>query len=328
MRPKQKRFARRRNNATDHLDRSPSYHPKGGTSTEVRSPTSTSTEVRSPTETSTSTSTDAYTAGNVTVTGGAGAGATTVKIHQHKMPESASGSERPQRKPWAGVPAVHAAGQKKNPGGVMVTSALAHSAAGRKATSALKKLFSKKKNPAAQASAMYELFHGMPPNEVIEIVERVHVHSNLWTAGTLTSMVIQTERGRKFNLVAPDPDACKKSDIVYVTFNEGGNQMYFRGGNQEIPRRLLEQYGFKADDFREHMIIGAVLELTYRTRKSFEKNGKEQVDFYHPLGHEHAGNVLPLLVYKPRDPSMEIYGGRYKVLPKRGDIGASPGIAG
>ena len=48
------------------------------TSTEVRSPTSTSTEVRSPT----STSTDAYTSGNVTVTGGAGDGATTsVKIY-------------------------------------------------------------------------------------------------------------------------------------------------------------------------------------------------------------------------------------------------------
>lgn len=46
------------------------------TSTEVRSPTSTSTEVRSPT----STSTDAYTQGNVTVTGGVGAGATTVYI--------------------------------------------------------------------------------------------------------------------------------------------------------------------------------------------------------------------------------------------------------
>ena len=56
------------------------------TSTEVRSPTSTSTEVRSPTSTSTevrsptSTSTDAYTQGNVTVTGGAGAGATFVYI--------------------------------------------------------------------------------------------------------------------------------------------------------------------------------------------------------------------------------------------------------
>ena len=46
---------------------------------DVRSPTSTRTEVRSPT----STSTEAYTRGNFTstVTGGAGAGATTVHIH-------------------------------------------------------------------------------------------------------------------------------------------------------------------------------------------------------------------------------------------------------
>lgn len=50
---------------------------------DVRSPTSTRTEVRSPT--STDTSTDAYTAGNITVTGGAGAGATTVIIN--KKPE-------------------------------------------------------------------------------------------------------------------------------------------------------------------------------------------------------------------------------------------------
>lgn len=54
------------------------------TSTEVKSPTSTSTEVRSPT----STSTQAYTAGNVTVTGGAGAGATTsVTINNYGQPD-------------------------------------------------------------------------------------------------------------------------------------------------------------------------------------------------------------------------------------------------
>lgn len=58
-------------------------HPPYSSSSDVRSPTSTSTEVTSPTSTSTevrsptSTSTDAYTQGNVTVTGGAGAGATT-----------------------------------------------------------------------------------------------------------------------------------------------------------------------------------------------------------------------------------------------------------
>jgi hypothetical protein len=44
---------------------------------DVRSPTSTRTEVRSPT----STATHAYTSDNITVTGGAGAGNTTVHIH-------------------------------------------------------------------------------------------------------------------------------------------------------------------------------------------------------------------------------------------------------
>ena len=50
------------------------------TSTDVRSPTRTSTDVRSPTRTATST--DAYTSGNVTVTGGAGKGATNVTIKE------------------------------------------------------------------------------------------------------------------------------------------------------------------------------------------------------------------------------------------------------
>jgi hypothetical protein len=59
----------------------------------------TSTEVRSPTKTSTETSTDAYTAGNVTVTGGAGSGAhTTVHIHQRKLPEDPDGSKRSKGK--------------------------------------------------------------------------------------------------------------------------------------------------------------------------------------------------------------------------------------
>jgi hypothetical protein len=61
----------------------------GGSSTDVRSPTSTRTEVRSPTSTRTevrsptSTSTEAYTRGNFTstVTGGAGSGDTIVNIY-------------------------------------------------------------------------------------------------------------------------------------------------------------------------------------------------------------------------------------------------------
>lgn len=56
------------------------------TSSDVKSPTATSTEVRSPT----STSTEAYTAGNftATVTGGAGAGATSVSINLPSLPQT------------------------------------------------------------------------------------------------------------------------------------------------------------------------------------------------------------------------------------------------
>jgi len=53
--------------------------PKKGSSKIAASPKS-STATKTATATKTSTSTDAYTQGNITVTGGAGAGPTTVKI--------------------------------------------------------------------------------------------------------------------------------------------------------------------------------------------------------------------------------------------------------
>ena len=316
MRPKKKN---RKNSATDHLDKSPSYHPPGGTSTEVRSPTSTSTEVRSPTKTSTST--DATTTGNITVTGGAGAGATTVTVHQRKLPDDPKSASHPSR---------------KNPlGAAGVMTALSHTSLKSKAQAAITKFIKKKnprsKNPTAEAEQMYELFHGMPPDEIITFIERIHVHTKLAGVGTLTSMIVQGENGRQVQIHAPDPDdpKVKKEDVVYVAVNEEGNQLFFRGGDQELPKELLERrLGLKADDFRDHMIIGAVLELTYRTKKSFEKGGAELVDFYHALGKEHSRGIVPMLVYYPRNPSMELFGGRYKVLPKRFDLDASPGIGG
>jgi hypothetical protein len=231
---------------------------------------------------------------------------------------------------WATRKHIYGKSGRANPGAGLVMSALGHTSVARKASAALSKLFKggRTKNPSEQAEAMYELFHGMPSEEVIEIVERVHVHSKLTAMGTLTSMVVQMENGKQIQLNAPDPDTAKAADIVYVTVNETGDQIFFRGGDQEIPKTMLEKKGLKPDDFREHMIIGGVLELIYRTKKSFEKNGEELVDFYHTLGKEHSRGVIPMLVYEPRNPSMALYGGRYKVLPKRYDIGASPGIGG
>lgn len=66
-----------------------------------KSPTSTKTATATRTATATKTSTDAYTQGNITVTGGAGKGATTVKIglpggslaNKSKKPAKASGKK-------------------------------------------------------------------------------------------------------------------------------------------------------------------------------------------------------------------------------------------
>ena len=63
-----------------------------GNDSSVRSPTSTSSDVRSPT--STKTATHAYTSGNVTVTGGAGAGANTRVVIHKKNKAHNSGTKR------------------------------------------------------------------------------------------------------------------------------------------------------------------------------------------------------------------------------------------
>lgn len=229
--------------------------------------------------------------------------------------------------------AVCTAQAKRNPGANIVAGAIGHTSAGKKAIAAFQKFLSKKnprsKNPVADAEEMFELFHGMPADEIVTFFERVHVHTTLAGVGTLTSMIVEGENGRKIEITAPDPDTAKKEDVVYVAVNEKGDQLFFRGGDQKLPKEMLEtRLGLKPDDFKEHMCIGWVLELTYRTKKSFEKNGEELIDFYHKLGREHSRGSVPMLVYYPRNPSMELFGGRYKVLPKRFDIGASPGIGG
>jgi hypothetical protein len=72
----------------------PTTPAAGSTSTDVRSPTSTSTEVRSPTNTST----QAHTSDNVTVTGGAGAGNTSVNVYPG---QSAQPTGQPAETPQA-----------------------------------------------------------------------------------------------------------------------------------------------------------------------------------------------------------------------------------
>ena len=106
--------------------------------------------------------------------------------------------------------------------------------------------------------------------------------------------------------------------------------MYLVGGDQSIPLDILrDKFGLDSNDVRERMLLGTITKITYRTRKSFEDDGKTEIDFYHLHGEEHAKGIMPVLVYKPRDPSLEIVGGRYFIAPPDPKLGGvSPGIVG
>lgn len=183
-------------------------------------------------------------------------------------------------------------------------------------------------NPQETAERMYHIFHGKPATQVLEFVQREHVHEWLWAAGTLVSMVV-VNGSQQMTLCAPDPEESDPEDVVMVGFSEDGRQAYFVGGDQDIDLdALMEKFSMNEDDIRDHMKLGQVKKLTYQTSKSFEERGKVDIDFYHALGKEHSKGVFPDLVFKPLNPSMELVGGRYFVAPKDSQLGASPGVVG
>jgi hypothetical protein len=210
----------------------------------------------------------------------------------------------------------------------------------------------RKKNPLESAKKAYTDFTGLPATEVTEVPGQTHRHSTVFKTGQLVCLDIITPEGKEIPLVASgfqleprrflrrdlrhsheaeqaeatwilDPSA--KAKTVMVTFSEDGKQMMFTGGDQVIP---LEALGFGERDMRDNMFIGTIIEITYRGRKKFEHDGKEEVDFHHEFGKQGSQGMLPLLGYYLRTKQMFSLGGRYKIAPVRSDIGASPGIVG
>jgi hypothetical protein len=210
-----------------------------------------------------------------------------------------------------------------------------------------------RKNPLDAAEKLYEDFTGLPATEVLEFQEREHYHKFTAITGRLVCLDILTVDGRELPLIAPgfkfqpakflrrdirhsseaeaagaswiaDP-SFPKDKIVYVTFTEDGKQMIFRGGDQKVPYKDL---GLNGRDERDNMFIGTIVQITYRGKKKFEMDGKEEVDFHHPFGGQGSDGILPILGYLLRTERMMTLGGRYRIAPVRGDIKASPGIVG
>jgi hypothetical protein len=172
-----------------------------------------------------------------------------------------------------------------------------------------------RRNPEATASAAYEMFHGKPSSRVVEYHQPVHKHSNLWELGTLVEIKLDTfptgpkKLQRSVTIQAPDSgtDPLKKlRKQVRLTASEDCKQLYFTGGDQAID---LKQLGFKAADIHDSVLIGKVKEITYRTKKDFDKF--KTLDYYHGLGE--VTKVLPVLTYNPRDRRMYLSGGQYQI---------------
>jgi hypothetical protein len=200
-----------------------------------------------------------------------------------------------------------------------------------------------KKNPMDVALKRYEEFHGMPSAEILEFEEKEHHHSAKVGLGQLVSILVTLINGKVVPLNSPGFsekgsngrkywEFDQKTPIikrVYLTSSEDGRQLFIDGGDQSIPTEALRALGITADDEHDHMLIGTINMITYRTRKTFEDKGKNELDFFHKFGGEGSRGVAPVLLYFKRSEKLRIAGGRYKIAPPRRDLGnVSPGIVG
>lgn len=193
-----------------------------------------------------------------------------------------------------------------------------------------------RRNPAEDAAALSEKFHGRKATTQRRVVEPMHVHKHLMEIGPLVRLVVDTPTKKVvvLNFNTSDP---KK--IVYLSSSEKdpktgkivGKQLYLRGGDQEVN---LKGLGMDSPLWiRDKMELGRLHEfkrgdpplivdgervkgsITYRTRKGMDDF--KLVDYWHKAGEEtsrQAGAAArPLVLYDYRNKKLEIAGGQYTV---------------
>ena len=183
-----------------------------------------------------------------------------------------------------------------------------------------------KRNSAEDAEQMFQKFHGNEPEKVLEIEYEIHEHENLAALGALVSVVIDTPTGYRATFGFGDAVSKEQIDLeealsldtVWLCTSEDGKQLYFEGGDQSIDLASIDMDTDKW--LKDSMVLGTLIEVTYRTRKKFDSF--KLTDYYHELGEETG--VMPALTYDPNSVHLYVTGGQYKI--KKPLIGVSPGI--
>ena len=161
----------------------------------------------------------------------------------------------------------------------------------------------RRRNPAEEqeAAKLTEQFHGRPARKVREIAEEETQRYVLAELGRLQELVVILPTGRAVKL-----EFTRRPRLAASP--EGGS-LYFEGGDQKLDLAAL---GIKNDTGKDHLEIGQVLKITYRTSKAF--HSFEPTDYVHTFGED--GGTLPTLAYDVLNRRLYLIGGTYQVRPE------------
>lgn len=195
------------------------------------------------------------------------------------------GFSKPVAAEWAKGKRAKAKKTKKARGG-----AAAHHNPGRK----------KRRNSdgAAEAAAMFETFHQMPPNRIIEYEELVRFPGHF------------AEIGQPLKELRVFLDDANK-DFPFTRFGDcqvvctpDGNNIYFVGGDQAID---LEALDITSD--KDTIELGPCTYICYHTVKGF--HDFTPTDYWHRFGEEDG--TFPRLGYDRLNKRLFLIGGNYQV---------------
>lgn len=156
----------------------------------------------------------------------------------------------------------------------------------------------RKRNSAESAKAMYERFHGRPSTNVTTHRVAKYQISDAAHLGALIDLVVLLPDNQEVTLTPKG---------VNLASSGNGSQAHFLGGDQKLN---LVKLGLAGTLPKEHVVIGPILKIAYRTEKKFDK--------FKPLVYEHEfgddGGELPTLLYDVKSQLMYVAGGSYQNL--------------
>lgn len=159
-----------------------------------------------------------------------------------------------------------------------------------------------RRNPDSEETAaakLSERFHGRPARKVRDLTSEHTERYALAELGRLQELIVIPASGKALQLTFTQrPRLCSSPE---------GGALYLEGGDQTLAPSLL---GDKTG--KDHLEIGAVLKIVYRTSKGF--HDFEPSDYVHEFGEE--GGTLPTLAYDRLNRRMYLIGGTYKVRPE------------